>query len=244
MERCCIRRLCAVLAWPEEHKLSIKETRRVQLAARSGHTLAIFFAPLVPLPLQLSGVTAGLAADRRCRSTAVDIIKRKGGWPVQNIRLCLDVTRYQQWNLCMNSWLFGKARTSTRSLRRTDKEQEIKQETARGALAAVLTRPLLTPGYTPILSMNVVNPNATPTHQTLRRSAASKENPARRNSQQRQALVSSCHQTQPIQPKQSNSATKSSAKAAPQDGSQLRWLLCSGPDVFRLWAYPITTLWL
>ena len=50
MERCCLSSGCAgVLAWPEERKLNIKETRRIQFAARSGRTLALFFRPISAL---------------------------------------------------------------------------------------------------------------------------------------------------------------------------------------------------
>lgn len=91
MERCCLSDGCTgVLAWPEDRKLNIKETRRVQLAARSGRTMAVFFRPshaverssLAELRLALQPAES---VDRLC----IDIVKRKGGWPVHGIELSL-----------------------------------------------------------------------------------------------------------------------------------------------------------
>lgn len=101
MERCCLSQGCAaVLAWPEERKLNIKETRRVQLAARSGQTLAIFFRPIDAVERSsLAELRLALRPTDCVDQLAVDIVKRKGGWPVQNIRLGLnsagDQARYQ-----------------------------------------------------------------------------------------------------------------------------------------------------
>jgi protein ImuA len=139
MDRCCLSAGCAaVLAWPEEHKLSIKETRRVQLAARSGHTLAIFFRPIgAAARSSLAELRLALRPTDDVDQLAVDIIKRKGGWPVQNIRLCLDVTRYQAMeSLHEQLALWQKLEQVRDRSGEQTKEQEIKQETARGALAA------------------------------------------------------------------------------------------------------------
>jgi len=97
MERCCLSSGCAaVLAWPEERKLNIKETRRIQLAARSGHTLAIFFRPIDAVARSsLAELRLALRPVDNVDELAVDIVKRKGGWPVPNIRLSLNVTHYQ-----------------------------------------------------------------------------------------------------------------------------------------------------
>ena len=97
MERCCLSGGCAaVLAWPEERKLNIKETRRVQLAARSGHTLAVFFRPIDAVARSsLAELRLALRPVDSVDELAVYIVKRKGGWPMPNIRLSLNVTRYQ-----------------------------------------------------------------------------------------------------------------------------------------------------
>ena len=90
-ERCCLSSGCAgVLAWPEERKLNIKETRRVQLAARSGRTLALFFRPIsATARSSLAELRLALRPAHSVDRLSLDIIKRKGGWPVHDIELCL-----------------------------------------------------------------------------------------------------------------------------------------------------------
>ena len=100
MERCCLSSGCAgVLAWPEERKLNIKETRRIQLAARSGHTLALFFRPISAITTSLAEPCLALRLTQ-CRPASLDIIKRKGGWPVNNIELCLAEASKHLTTLC------------------------------------------------------------------------------------------------------------------------------------------------
>ena len=90
-ERCCLSSGCAgVLAWPEERKLNIKETRRVQLAARSGRTLALFFRPIsATARSSLAELRLALRPAHSVDRLSLDILKRKGGWPVHDIELCL-----------------------------------------------------------------------------------------------------------------------------------------------------------
>ena len=91
MERCCLSNGCAgVMAWPEERKLNIKETRRIQLAARSGNTLAMLFRPINAIERSsLAELRLALRPTTCVDHVALDIIKRKGGWPVQGIELSL-----------------------------------------------------------------------------------------------------------------------------------------------------------
>ena len=91
MERCCLSNGCAgVMAWPEERKLNIKETRRIQLAARSGNTLAMLFRPINAIERSsLAELRLALRPTTCVDHLALDIIKRKGGWPVQGIELSL-----------------------------------------------------------------------------------------------------------------------------------------------------------
>ena len=91
MERCCLSNGCAgVMAWPEERKLNIKETRRIQLAARSGNTLAMLFRPITAIERSsLAELRLALRPTTCVDHLALDIIKRKGGWPVQGIELSL-----------------------------------------------------------------------------------------------------------------------------------------------------------
>jgi cell division inhibitor SulA len=91
MERCCLSNGCAgVMAWPEEHKLNIKETRRIQLAARSGKTLAMLFRPINAIERSsLAELRLALRPTTCIDHLSLDIVKRKGGWPVQGIELSL-----------------------------------------------------------------------------------------------------------------------------------------------------------
>ena len=91
MERCCLSNGCAgVMAWPEERKLNIKETRRIQLAARSGKTLAMLFRPINAIERSsLAELRLALRPTTCVDHLSLDIVKRKGGWPVQGIELSL-----------------------------------------------------------------------------------------------------------------------------------------------------------
>ncbi len=101
MERCCLSSGCAgVLAWPEERKLNIKETRRIQLAARSGRTLALFFRPISAITRSsLAELRLALRPAHSVDRLSLDIIKRKGGWPVNHIELCLAEASQTSYDL-------------------------------------------------------------------------------------------------------------------------------------------------
>jgi hypothetical protein len=72
----------AALAWLDERRLKNPEIRKLKLAASEGQTLAMLFRPTA------ASEHASMAELRiRLRSTApesveVDIVKRRGGWPV------------------------------------------------------------------------------------------------------------------------------------------------------------------
>ena len=78
----------AVLGWPSE--IGLTQTRRLLLAAKQGGTWGCLFRPVAAargasaaeLRLRLSPL-----AERRLR---VDVLKRRGGWPLENIELVLD----------------------------------------------------------------------------------------------------------------------------------------------------------
>ena len=81
---------CAVLGWLAEPKLRFTEIRRLQFAAKQGRTWANLFRPV-----GASGEAS--AAELRLRLGAlsedllnVDIVKRRGGWPLQGIALPLE----------------------------------------------------------------------------------------------------------------------------------------------------------
>ncbi len=76
-----------VLAWPEERKLKLRDTQRLQLASKQGRTFTCLFRPraasahssMAELRLALGHSAPG--------EVCVDILKRRGGWPLHN--LCL-----------------------------------------------------------------------------------------------------------------------------------------------------------
>lgn len=76
-----------VLAWPEERKLKLKDTQRLQLASKQGRTLTCLFRP------QAAAAHASMAELRVALGHAppgdlrLDILKRRGGWPVQQVCL-------------------------------------------------------------------------------------------------------------------------------------------------------------
>lgn len=92
-EQACKSGACsAVLGWLSEPKLRFAEIRRLQFSAREGRTWANLFRPVgacreasaAELRLRLGA----LSADR----INVDIVKRRGGWPLPGIELPLDTT--------------------------------------------------------------------------------------------------------------------------------------------------------
>ena len=88
LERACKSSTCsAALAWLDEKKLKLKDTQRLQLAAKKGGTLTCLFRP------QTAHKHASMAELRlavhhqKNGEVQVDVLKRRGGWPIQNITL-------------------------------------------------------------------------------------------------------------------------------------------------------------
>ncbi|MFU8817338.1 MAG: translesion DNA synthesis-associated protein ImuA [Pseudomonadales bacterium] len=88
LERASRSGTCSMaLGWLNERQLQLKDTRRLQLAARQGRTLSCLFRPeeaaaansMAELRLQVAAEEPGFVA--------VGIRKRRGGWPVAGIRL-------------------------------------------------------------------------------------------------------------------------------------------------------------
>ena len=84
------------LAWLVERQLELKDTRRLQLAARRGRTLTCLFRPeeaaavnsMAELRLQVAPAAPETGESAaRIDAVTVDIRKRRGGWPVTGIRL-------------------------------------------------------------------------------------------------------------------------------------------------------------
>lgn len=93
VERCSQSACCgAVIAWPDQASLTAKQLRRAQLAARSGNTLGVFFRPLdaeqQTSPAELRLKITGHQVDQ----LSLDILKRRGGWPLQGLAIDLSQT--------------------------------------------------------------------------------------------------------------------------------------------------------
>ena len=90
-EQACKSSACsAVLGWIVERKLRFTEIRRLQFAAKQGRTWANLFRPI-------GASVEASAAELRLRlgplsedRLNVDIVKRRGGWPLQGISLPLE----------------------------------------------------------------------------------------------------------------------------------------------------------
>jgi protein ImuA len=74
----------AVLAWPAE--LPPTSVRRLQLAARQGDCCGFLFRPLAAAR-QPSPAALRLTVTQRDGELAVAILKRRGGWPLPEMRL-------------------------------------------------------------------------------------------------------------------------------------------------------------
>ena len=99
MERTCKSGSCgAVLVWPDERKLSLKETRRVQLAAKQGATLSVLFRPMeASSKASLAELRLVLSPDKSPLHLSVNIIKRRGGWPVKDLVLPVAAVTQSQY---------------------------------------------------------------------------------------------------------------------------------------------------
>ena len=79
-----------VLAWFDESQLSFTELRRLQLAAKQGHTWANLFRPnsaaTIASPAELR-LKLRRRYSPRCNRLDVDIIKRKGSWAIDDLHL-------------------------------------------------------------------------------------------------------------------------------------------------------------
>ena len=93
---------------PAQHQ----ETRRIQLAARSGSTLAMLFRPISAFKRSsLAELRLALRPAACADHLSLDIIKRKGGWPIQGIELSLTQASqapYDMMPACINNSPYGK----------------------------------------------------------------------------------------------------------------------------------------
>ena len=81
----------AVLAWLDESKLAAKDIRRLKLATRRGETLAVLFRPDSAARRQsMAELRIALKHTATPDRLSVEILKRRGGWPVTQIELPLE----------------------------------------------------------------------------------------------------------------------------------------------------------
>ena len=92
----------AVLAWLDESKLTPKDIRRLKLATRRGETLAVLFRPNDAARRQsMAELRIALAHTATPDRLSVEILKRRGGWPIARLELPLAhrTTRISRFDL-------------------------------------------------------------------------------------------------------------------------------------------------
>jgi len=124
LERASRSGTCSLaLAWLDEQQMALKDTRRLQLAAKQGNTLTCLFRPaaaasqasMAELRLQLAVPDTTTAGEPD--HLKLSILKRRGGWPVPEMQLELATGRSRTeireqlslWRL----WRSGAAVTTT-----------------------------------------------------------------------------------------------------------------------------------
>ena len=89
----------ALLGWLAERELKFAEIRRLQFAARQGRTWASLFRPAraadnpspAELRLRLWPRRPASGSARRHNGLRLDIVKRRGGWPLSGLELDFDL---------------------------------------------------------------------------------------------------------------------------------------------------------
>ena len=89
---------CALLGWLAERELKFAEIRRLQFAARQGRTWASLFRPATAaanaspaeLRLRLWPRQRISHSATRCGGLRLDLVKRRGGWPLSGIEIDFD----------------------------------------------------------------------------------------------------------------------------------------------------------
>lgn len=109
IERACVSGHCSsLLAWLDERRVRLKDTQRIQVAARQGGTLTCLFRP----DMQQSSMAEVRIAVRHYAQgeLSVDIRKRRGGWPLTDLQLPLAETTATQFRTAqdiksqLNAW--------------------------------------------------------------------------------------------------------------------------------------------
>ncbi len=78
----------AVLAWLDEPRLTVKDIRRLKLAARRGESLAVLFRPSSAAQRQSMAELRILIRQAATPDHSnIEVLKRRGGWPVERLTL-------------------------------------------------------------------------------------------------------------------------------------------------------------
>ncbi len=80
----------ALLGWLAERELKFAEIRRLQFAARQGRTWASLFRPATAADNASPAEFRLRLWPRRCGGLRLDIVKRRGGWPLSGIEIDFD----------------------------------------------------------------------------------------------------------------------------------------------------------
>jgi len=88
-----------VLAWLDESKLKHTDTQRLQLASKTGKTAAFLFRPesaatkhsMAELRLNVQP-----QPSKQCDELNLSILKRRGGWPIEDLTITLQQTPIRQ----------------------------------------------------------------------------------------------------------------------------------------------------
>ena len=91
VENACKSASCGVvLAWPFANKLKPQASRRIQIMAKQGQTLACLFQPLTNrYTNSMAELRLALHPDKNTDQLILDICKRRGGWPINHLKVTL-----------------------------------------------------------------------------------------------------------------------------------------------------------
>lgn len=89
LERAAKSGTCSmVLAWVDEKRLTLRDTQRLQNAAKQGNTLICLMRPAAAAKqASMAELRLALQPTEAAGMVALDIVKRRGGWPVSNLQL-------------------------------------------------------------------------------------------------------------------------------------------------------------
>jgi cell division inhibitor SulA/protein ImuA len=80
----------AILAWLDERELKAKDTQRLQVAAKLGRTLTCLLRPTAAQhSASMAELRLALRPSEQLGKVHVDVCKRRGGWPLENLTLDL-----------------------------------------------------------------------------------------------------------------------------------------------------------